>query len=296
MQPYTIFRPDNQTNAIIFNSPHSGTYLPKDFLKKISIDPEILHFSGDILVDQLISDVPLCGATGLINNFARTYVDTNRAADEIDSEMFHMPDHISDQPPKYNNTDKVARGFGVFSRKSYNGLNIYPEKLPFSEINRRLDQVYYPVHKALNHLLEARLNKYNYYLLIDCHSMPSYQFIDPGFTSNMQADLVIGDCFNKSCSPELSRYMGAYFSNHGLNVTYNKPYSGGFNTRHYGQYDHKDTDNRQAIQLEFKRSLYMDEKSLKPNDGFLPLRDIITGLGEDLNKNISGLFSSEQGL
>ncbi len=296
MQPYTIFRPDNQTNAIIFNSPHSGTYLPEDFLKKISIDPEILHFSGDILVDQLINDVALFGASSLINHFARTYVDTNRAANEIDSEMFHMPPRALKDNNEYHNTDKVAQGFGIFSRKSCNGLDIYPEKLPFSEIGHRLDHIYHPVHNALNHLLEASLDKYGYYLLIDCHSMPSYQFIDPRLSSNMQADLVIGNCFDNSCSVELSHHIGAYFSDHGLSVAYNKPYSGGFNTRHYGQYNHKGTHNRQAIQLEFKRSLYMDEKSLKPNDGFEPLRRLVTGLSENLNKNISGLFSSEQRL
>ncbi|MCF6215834.1 MAG: N-formylglutamate amidohydrolase [Emcibacter sp.] len=296
MQPYTIFRPDNQTNAIIFNSPHSGTYLPEDFLKKISIDPEILHFSGDILVDQLINSVTLFGASGLINHFARTYVDTNRAANEIDSEMFHMPPHALKYNNEYHNTDKVAQGFGIFSRKSYNGLNIFPGKLPFSEINHRLDHIYHPVHNALSHLLDAMLKKHGYYLLIDCHSMPSYHFIDPRLSSNMQADLVIGNYFNKSCSVELSRHIGAYFSDHGLSVTYNKPYSGGFNTRHYGQSNHNGAYKCQAIQLEFKRSLYMDEKSLKPHDGFGPLRTLITGLSEDLNKNIPGLFSSEQSL
>jgi len=286
MQPYSLFLPNCPANGIIFNSPHSGTYLPEEFLKKISIDPALLHFSGDLLVDKLIAETPRFGAAAFINNYARTYVDTNRSAREIDPEMFH------NLPPTLEllKSSKMARGFGVFSRKSYNGLDIYPEKLPAGDINHRLDQVYHPVHNALNGLLQQQFQSHRYYVLIDCHSMPSYAFIDPGFSGAKQADVVIGDCFQSSCHERLGAHVAKYFSNHGLKVIFNVPYSGGYNTQHYGQ----PNNAKQAMQLEFNRALYMNEKTLEANDGFRPLKDILTGLSENLNKNISGLFFPEE--
>lgn len=284
MKPYSIFKPEYPQNGLVFNSPHSGIHFPEDFLQQISIVPDLLHYSGDILVDQLIKNVLLFGATYFTNNFARTYVDTNRNSREIDPELFQRPDHKRE----FARTSKVARGFGIFCRKSYDGQEIYREKLPFSEIDHRLDLVYHPVHKALSGLLEQCYHKHGFYLLLDCHSMPSYEFINPKLSNKNQADLVIGNCFDESCNKNLAQHVANYFSNHGLKVVFNTPYSGGFNTQNYG----KPLDNRNVLQLEFSRALYMDENTLKPNEGFIPLQLLLTGLSE----NLAGLFTSEQSL
>lgn len=284
IQPYSVIQPECGQNAIIFNSPHSGTYLPEKFLNQISVNSSLLHYSGDILVDQLIRNTPLFGATCFINHFARTYVDTNRSSHEIDPEMFEEPGLDHD----FDITNKVARGFGIFSRKSYDGQEIYLDNLPLSEINHRLDLVYHPVHKALGNLLDHCHKKHGFYILLDCHSMPSYQFIDPRLSNTKQADLIIGNCFDDSCCNYLTQNVADYFSNHGLKTAFNVPYSGGYNTQTYG-IPH---DNRNALQLEFSRALYMDEKTLKPHEGFSPLQTLLTGLSEYL----ADFFSSQQGL
>ncbi len=277
MQPFSIFYPQNDPNGILFNSPHSGMYLPEDFLTKIILDPALLHHSGDILVDQLIRDVPKSGATSFINHYARTYVDTNRDAQEIDPDMFHNPDI---RPT--TKSQKVARGFGIFSRKSYNGQDIYGAKLPAAEINHRLSHIYHPVHDALRNALNDLHQRQGFYLLVDSHSMPSYGFIDPSLSNSKQPDLIIGDCFGTSCPERLSRHVARFFTDHGLKVTFNVPYAGGYNTRTYG----KPGDHRHAIQLEFSRALYMDEKTLKPHDGFNVLQKTLT----EFSENISNFF------
>ncbi|MCF6197710.1 MAG: N-formylglutamate amidohydrolase [Emcibacter sp.] len=277
MRPFSIFRPKNDPNGILFNSPHSGMYLPEDFLTQITIDPALLHYSGDILVDQLIRDVPKSGATAFINHYARTYVDTNRDIQEIDPEMFHNPDI---RPT--TKSQKVARGFGIFSRKSYNGQNIYGAKLPATEIDHRLMRVYHPVHDALRNALNDLHQQQGFCLLIDCHSMPSYGFIDPSLSNSKQPDLIIGDCFGTSCPVEFSRRVARFFTERGLKVTFNVPYAGGYNTKTYG----KPADQRHAIQLEFSRALYMDEKTLEPHDGFNALQDLLT----DLSENVANFF------
>lgn len=285
MQPYSVFEPICQQNGVIFNSPHSGIRLPDRFLEQISIDPSLLHYSSDLLVDQLIRDTPLFGATAFINHIARTYVDTNRNPREIDPEMFAD----AGQSANFITTNKVARGFGVFSRKSYNGQEIYQKKLPFSEIHQRLDLIYNPVHKALSSLLNKSHQKHGFYIMLDCHSMPSYEFIDPEYSNAKQPDLIIGNCFDDSCREHLAQHVANYFTNHGLRVAFNIPYSGGYNTQHYG----KPEENRNTLQLEFNRANYMDEKTLKPHKGFSSLQLLLTGLSENLDKNLSSLFPSK---
>lgn len=288
MKAYAITYPDREDNGILFNSPHSGTFLPGRFLKQISIDPSRLLYSGDIMVDRLVRNVPLFGACVFINHFARIYVDTNRSAREIDPDMFQNPAQDID----FEKTGKVTRGFGIFSSKSCNGQEIYQEKLPTDEINHRLDQVYHPVHGALGNLLDRFHQKHGFYILIDCHSMPSYEFIRSGLSNIQQPDLVIGNCFGNSCSKKVTYHIANYFINHGLKVAYNAPYAGGYNTREYG----KPEDNRHALQLEFNRALYMDEKTLEPNEGFASLQMLLTGLGENLDNNLLQFFPAQKGL
>jgi len=274
MRPFSIFHPKNDPNGILFNSPHSGMYLPEDFRTQITLDPALLHHSGDILVDQLIRDVPKSGAMSLINHYARTYVDTNRDVQEIDPDMFHNPN----LPPTVK-SPKVARGFGIFSRKSYDGQDIYGAKLPATEIDHRLSHVYHPVHDALRDALNDLHQQQGFCLLIDCHSMPSYAFIDPSLSNSKQPDLIIGNCFGTSCPERLSQHVARFFTDHGLKVTFNVPYAGGYNTKTYGN----PGDHRRAIQLEFNRALYMDEKTLEPHDGFTALQKMLTEFSEDIS-------------
>lgn len=281
MKAYSITLPDGEQNAILFNSPHSGTCLPERFLKQLAIDPDLLLYSGDILVDRLIQDVPRFGATVFTNHFARIYVDTNRSDREIDANMFHS----CRQRKNFDRSGKVACGFGLFSSKAYNGQDIYAQKLDESEIAHRLNQIYRPVHQALSGLLNRLRQRHGFYILIDCHSMPSYGFINRGPSGGQQPDLVIGNCFGASCPERLTRQVANFFLNHGLNIAHNTPYAGGFNTREYG----RPGQHRHALQLEFNRALYMDEKTLTPNEGFLALQALLTGLGENLNENLPQL-------
>ncbi|WP_339865406.1 N-formylglutamate amidohydrolase [Paremcibacter congregatus] len=281
MLPYSIYLPDSDRNGVLFNSPHSGTILPQDFLEQVAIDPALLPYSGDTLVDQLIQDVPRHGAIRFINHFARIYVDTNRSPREIDADMFLDPPKV----PAFLRTDKVARGFGVISRKSYNGLEVYDRKLPKGEINLRLAQAYHPTHQALRDLLQDLYQARGFYIMIDCHSMPSYGFIDPSLATSQQADLIIGNRFNTSCHDALSQHVADYFRQQGLEVTFNVPYAGGYNTEHYGNRDQR----QQALQLEFNRALYLDEKHLSPNENFLALQETLTRLSENLNMHLPHL-------
>src|SRR6266478_3274204 len=73
----------------------------------------------------------------------------------------------------------------------------------------------------------------------------------------LRADVVPGDRDGQSCSPALSRLVGAHFAERGYSVAFNDPYKGGFITAHHGQPE----KNIHAIQIELRRDLYMDENA-----------------------------------
>jgi N-formylglutamate amidohydrolase len=77
---------------------------------------------------------------------------------------------------------------------------------------------------------------------------------DPG---ERRADIVISDCYGKSCDSKYRDLVIASYVTAGFKVGYNWPYMGGRVTEVYG----KPSEGQQAIQVELNRSLYMDEKT-----------------------------------
>ena len=54
----------------------------------------------------------------------------------------------------------------------------------------------------------------------------------------------------------------------------NKPFAGGYTTRHYGRPD----KGVHAVQIEINRALYMDEARIARHEGLEPLSERMTGL------------------
>ena len=283
METYSIISPDTPSNGIVYNSPHSGRYLPVEFLNQYEGQPIRLHQSGDSRMDDVIGGITSAGSCLFKNHYGRIYVDTNRDVREID------PACLKDSPRglQFIRSEKVMRGFGVIPMKTFDGKDIYPEPgLTHDAARARLEEVYYPVHEALAALLEQARDRFGYYLLVDCHSMPSYRFMNSRLPSNRQADVVIGNNYDKSCSRKISRYVAQHFEEDGLSVRFNAPYAGGYNTVHYGVPDRK----RHAIQIELNRNLYLNEEDLSLNGNFENLRDSITKLADKLNREIQSLL------
>lgn len=290
MKPFSILEPQNQRNGLVFNSPHSGTYVPGDFAASLAVDLKKLSYSSDSFVNILLENIPRSGAHVFLNHYLRSYLDTNRADDELDSSMFNDGNEAFFKPTNLNlahpMSNKVAKGFGLLARKTFDHQEIYKETLPLSEIERRLNTIYYPVHQALKALLDHTKQQQNYYLLIDCHSMPSLNFINPGFKNFSQPDIILGNCFNASCNQKISDFFARFFMDHGLNVLFNTPYAGGYNTRHYSAPDQK----QYCIQIEINRALYMDEENITPHNGLVRIKNMMNELATHLDEEIKRLI------
>ena len=90
------------------------------------------------------------------------------------------------------------------------------------------------------------------------------------------ADFVIGDRDGTTAAPALSRQVCEYLQSLGYSVSYNHPYKGVELVRRYGDPAHQ----RHSLQVEINRKLYMDEKTLAPNEGFDSLKRNLRSLLE----------------
>src|SRR5512138_2468094 len=87
-EPFRIRRPLRQTSPFIFASPHSGRLYPPSFAATSRLSPLVLRRSEDAYVDELFEAVPAFGCPLLLAQFPRAYLDVNRAASELDDQMF----------------------------------------------------------------------------------------------------------------------------------------------------------------------------------------------------------------
>lgn len=268
-----VIEPARQTAPLVFSSPHSGRHYPDDFVSSSRLDPHTLRASEDAYVDELFAGAPQHGAPMIQATYARAYLDVNREPWELDPEMFDDP------LPEFVNcrSGRVAAGLGTIARVVASGTAIYQGRLSFAEAERRVSAVYKPYHQTLSRLLDRTFAQFGCAVLIDCHSMPSCGGSwgeMPLRTAGAVPDFILGDRYGRSCGTEVMIAAQQALSDQGYRVVRNDPYSGGFNTRNYGV----PREGRHALQIEINRALYMDEASLRRNDGFGPLRDALTGL------------------
>ncbi len=273
-QPWEVLAPERRTAPLVFASPHSGTRYPPDFVASSPLDLRSLRRSEDSFVDELFAAAPGLGLPLIRALFPRAYIDPNREPFELDPAMF------ADDLPAYANTQssRVAAGLGTIARVVSSGQEIYGGKLKFADAAGRINDNYRPYHKALKDLLDDTRERFRCYVLIDCHSMPSVGGPHDPDAGRARADFVLGDAFGASCGEVVIRLAERVLESQGYAVVRNKPFSGGFSTRHYG----RPSLGMHAMQIEANRALYMDEAAIKPNDG-------MAGLIEHLNELIAAL-------
>ena len=269
-----IMAADRQTTPLVLASPHSGTNYPPDLLAASRLDALSLRRSEDSYVDEIFGAAPGLGSPLLKARFARAYLDPNREPFELDPAMFEdaLPDFVNRHSPR------VRVGLGTIARVVASGEEIYSRKLYFAEAVQRIERLYRPYHRALAQLVEATRNRFGFYLLLDCHSMPSTTLPPRSGLGRGRVDIVLGDCHGTSCDPIVADTAQRVLVDKGYSVVRNAPYAGGFTTTHYG----KPGEGGHCLQIEIGRGLYMDERSYERKAFFAQLakdmRDLTVAL------------------
>ena len=254
-EPVRLLRPAAQRLPFVFASPHSGRLYPPEFIAKSQLTPEVLRRSEDAYVDELFEAVADFGCPFLAAEFPRAYVDTNRAASELDPAMFDSPLAVVVAEPGA----RVNAGLGVIPRVVRDGFDIYRGKLGVAEAERRLSRLYRPYHAALAALVDETWRRFGCAVVVDCHSMPSIPAVP---------EIVFGDCHGTAISPQLMRHVERAFALQGFATARNAPYAGGYTTHLYAR--------RQigvhALQIEVNRALYLDEERITKTASFAGLK------------------------
>jgi N-formylglutamate amidohydrolase len=265
--PFTVRRPAKPL-PLVFASPHSGRLYPHDMMAASALDADAIRRSEDALVDELIEAATEHGATVIAASYARAYIDVNREPYELDASMFEdeLPDFARGR------SARVAAGLGSIARIVAEGQEIYARKLTFAEASERIETVHRPYHAALDQLLNEAVVEFGFGVLIDWHSMPAAAARTLGQSGDIAGagacDLVLGDRFGAACAPQITALAQAEFEAMGYRVARNAPYAGGYTTEFYG----KPQGKRHALQVEINRSLYLNEASLEPHEGFARLK------------------------
>ncbi len=252
-----ILRPARGSVPVIVSSPHSGQIYPPCILSETRLHLNQLRRLEDAHVDHLFDMAPSRGMPMLRALFARAYVDANREPSEFDQDLLNEP-----LPPHANGQSAKARaGLGTIPSRIA-GQPIYRKRLSLDHVEQRVRLAYWPYHHALQRLIEECQARFGRALLLDCHSMPSFNAngaLSNGDSGKGMIDIALGDRFGSSCMSSIVRHAEAFLASQGLRVTRNRPYAGGHITAHYGR-PHLGVH---ALQIEIRRGLYMDENKFR---------------------------------
>lgn len=268
---YSLSLPETRSTSVLFDSPHSGHEYPAAFLRAAALDPTAIRSSEDAFVDQLFASAPDAGAPLLCARAPRAYVDLNRSAEELDPALI---EGVSRQP----HNPRVASGLGVIPRVVSNGRTILRGKIPLAEARARLAGHWRPYHDRLEALIAEQMALFGEAIVIDCHSMP-HEAIEGHFSGyGPRPEVILGDRFGASAAAPVMDRVEAAFVRAGLRVARNAPFAGAYITQHYG----RPSRRQHVIQVEIDRALYMNERTVSPNAGFIALRETLVGVIEEI--------------
>lgn len=264
---FQVTYPVTDPVPVVLDSPHSGTHYPEDFGYSLTLSH--LRTAEDTHVDQLFDQGPFLGMALLAAEFPRSYIDVNRAVDDVDHLLL-----AQSWPQPVAPSGKSRLGKGLVWRLMDDGTPIYQRYLSVAEVRERIDRCWRPYHLALKTLLDRTSEVSGGVLHINCHSMPSVAgrlaTDEPGL---IHPDIVLGDRDGTTADPAITQSMAEAFEAQGYTCWVNRPYKGVELVRAYAD----PARERHSIQLEINRRLYMDEVTLELTPGFQTLKD-------DLNK------------
>ncbi|MGH1399186.1 MAG: N-formylglutamate amidohydrolase [Alphaproteobacteria bacterium] len=264
MSVISIRKPSVKALPLVFDSPHSGRVYPPEF--DYACDFNLLERAEDRFVEELFAAVPEYGAVFLAAEFPRSFVDVNRAIDDIDPQIL---DGAWGGDFAINPTARSDAGIGLIRRLIKPGIPLYKSKLSSAEVMRRIEEYYRPYHTALADLIEDAHYRFGQVFHINCHSMPAATAVPKRpiglWGSRSKAvDFVLGDRDGTTCDPAFTRAVKKFVESMGYSCTINDPFKGVALVAEYSN----PLRGYHSLQIEVNKALYMDEETCEQNAGF----------------------------
>lgn len=220
--------------------PHSGEEIPAEFKGFLTNDTHLHKEDVDYKVNELV-DIKKLQENGigvLVAHVHRICVDLNRA--EENCVMFWK-----------NNTQ---------------GKQLVMKEATDEEVQKLIARFHRPYFEVITSILKGlEREKKNPVTFIDLHSMPSkpteYHMKQNPNQKTHRPDFCVSDQFGRTCVPDFMDFVCQGLRAQHYETYVNDPYKGGHIT------DFADRFRTNNIQIEIKRSLYMDEqtKQLMPD-------------------------------
>ena len=250
--PGVLWRRDPQADEVplVFNSPHSGSLYPEDF--RFCCPLEVLRRAEDAYVDELYTAAPehrrdLIGAV-----FPRSYLDLNRAADDLDPALL---DGVwpSLSAPSHKTRAGLAWCAGLPGR----GSRSTTASCTVDEVLARVERYHTPYHRVLDEAcdrLHAQIRRG-----LACQLSFDAVAAAARKKGGHCADFVLGDRDGTTCDARIHRLRRRRVcAARGYDVRVNEVYKGVEIVQRQG----RPAEHRHSLQIEVDRALYMDQKTL----------------------------------
>jgi N-formylglutamate deformylase len=253
---YELHRPVGDVLPIVIDSPHSGTRWPPD--AQLALPSQALRLAEDAFVDRLYAGAPAHGAVLLAALFPRAYIDPNRSEFDIDQALLDAP-----WPGPVAQSEKARLGMGLAWRL-LDGRPLYRRPLTVAQLKERIERCWRPYHRALQAELHTAVQRFGARWHLDVHSMPDDSYRLLKMADKPLADFVLGDLDGRTADEATMALIERSLRDSGFSVARNDPFKGVEIVRASG-----DPARRcHAVQIEVKKSLYMDVAAHRPHEGF----------------------------
>jgi N-formylglutamate deformylase len=217
---------------LLVSIPHTGTGVPPEIAAQFA-DPALASSAmADWHLHELYNFLPDLGVDVIHATYHRFVVDLNRP-----------PDATPLYPGRFET--------GLVPTQTFQGEPIWRSPPSAADITHRLKLHHEPYHLALLQRLHSKVATFGHCYLIDAHSVESRANQLHGALTK---DIYLGDRDGKTCAPAFMAAAEQAFTAHGLAVSRNEPYKGGYITAHYCG-----VPNVQTLQIEMCQRLYMAE-------------------------------------
>ncbi|MEO1791821.1 MAG: N-formylglutamate amidohydrolase [Cyanobacteria bacterium J06629_19] len=224
---FEVHRPIGTALPIIANLPHSGLQVPAEIAACFTEKQRRSLPNSDWHLQELYDFLPALGITVMQANYSRYVVDLNRAL----------------KVPFFGSFWSA-----VVPEQTAFKQEIYTQKPTKSEVRSRIDQYYTPYHAQLTALLNDAIAHHGKVYLLDLHS----------FMGLIDDDVCLGNAKGESCSQRTLDIVEAGFLSGQFQTVKNKVFTGGYITRHYGEYD-----SVEALQIELRYTNYLPDDQLE---------------------------------
>lgn len=280
---FTAVVPDPSALPVLIAVPHAGRTYPGSLLERMR-NPGFAALRledryADLLAERLADET---GAALLVAHAPRAMIDLNRAADDVDWDMFGMrPDA---DIGCYTPGRRARAGLGLIPRRLPGLGELWKRRHEEGELAARLGGIHVPYHDCLDATLATLRARWGAALLLDLHSMPPL----PARSGERPPEFVLGDRFGASCHGGLVASAFGYFSEARRGVAHNRPYAGGYVLERHAA-PHRGIH---GMQLEIDRSSYLDARLAEPGAGFDAMVALLAGLVRRLAADVAELGRS----